>query len=360
MKTANRRTAALILALVTALMFVPSCMDAVEEDKTSGTENAAIEANTTGETSADEITEKDEADDAAENAETAENAGNAEIVETAETEITATFTNGVYSGDIAAFELGITFDDGGDNGVHSSDFSLWADENTSRYKRENAEETYSITFDGVTYTGTYYYTALLRYTTFEIDCYRMDSGWFSVKTNRGELVEFFYIADEGSGTGAYTLEGSQSTAEALASQYFDTTAYELETSEDDYWNVYSYTVYAGGIATRDTVNIGVSKYTGKVEIFSSADLGAFSSDTASMASLTDSASALKSENAAAALEAKLDAIYDEYESYEITYQTLAKLPSGDACLISNVSVKIKEEDEHMVVILLCEASSVTE
>ncbi|MCD7712809.1 MAG: hypothetical protein LUJ25_08965 [Firmicutes bacterium] len=146
----------------------------------------------------------------------------------------------------------------------------------------------------------------------------------------------------------------------MASQYFDTTAYELETSEDDYWNVYSYTVYAGGIATRDTVNIGVSKYTGKVEIFSSADLGAFSSDTASTASLTDSASALKSENAAAALEAKLDAIYDEYESYEITYQTLAKLPSGDACLISNVSVKIKEEDEHMVVILLCEASSVTE
>ncbi|MCD8311571.1 MAG: hypothetical protein LUD43_03590, partial [Firmicutes bacterium] len=105
-------------------------MDAVEDDKTSGTENAAIEASTTGETSAAEITENDETDDAA------------------ETKITATFANGVYSGNIAAFELGIAFDDIGDNGVHSSDYSLWSDENTSRYANLSAPETYTVTFDG--------------------------------------------------------------------------------------------------------------------------------------------------------------------------------------------------------------------
>ncbi|MCD8055358.1 MAG: hypothetical protein LUE25_01355 [Clostridiales bacterium] len=276
-----------------------------------------------------------------------------------EAEITATFANGIYSGDIAAFELGGSYDDG-DTGVHSSDYSLWSDENTSRYEREDAEETYSITFDGVTYTGTYYYTVLWDYTNFEVDCYRINSGWFSVKTNNGELVEFLHVVDEDSGTGAYTLEGSQSTAETFASQYINTEAYTLETWENEYYNSYCYTVYVDGIATRDTVNIGVSKYTGEIAIFSAGDLGAFSSGTASTASLTDSVSAFTSEKAASALEAKLDAIYDEYESYEVPYKVLAKLANGDVCLISTVDVETETDNWYQIMILLCNSSSVTE
>ncbi|MCD7943966.1 MAG: hypothetical protein LUH43_03635 [Clostridia bacterium] len=368
MKTTNRRIAALILALGTALMFVPSCMDAAEEDKTSGTENAAIEANTTGETSAAEITENDETDDATETAETAETAETtetaeaAETVETAETEITATFTNGVYSGDIAAFELGIAFDDGGDNGVHSSDYSLWSNENTSRYANLSAPETYTVTFDGTEYEGEYLYSYIYGYNTYVSDYYDIDNGKFAVNAQSGEIVymQRFYDGDDNENACVYTVEQCTEIATSFAEEYIDVDEYEIKIIETSLFTGCYFIKTIDGIESWDQIGVVVSKVVGKVELFMCGMLSSYDASTASTASLTDSVSALTSENATSALETKLDAIYGEYKSYEVQNRILAKLASGDVCLISYVSVEVNEGDEHTVKILLCESSSVTE
>lgn len=270
-------------------------------------------------------------------------------------------TTVLNSNDIVALELGGSSDDG-DTGVHSSDYSLWSDESMARYQREGAAETYTITFDGTEYTGTYSYTALRNYTSYEYDTYLTDSGSFSIRTDNGVLVEFVGSCDESSyDTAPYSsIEDCQTQAENLASQYFDMSEYTLETSAGDIYNSFRYTIYSDGVPTRDTVNICVSIYTGEVIIYSAGDLGAFTFSTASTSSLTDSVSALTSENAASALEAKLDAIYGEYESYEVTNQVLAKLANGSVGLVSTVNVEFGEGDSYQVTILLCDSSSVTE
>ncbi|MCD7783732.1 MAG: hypothetical protein LUI15_07605 [Firmicutes bacterium] len=338
-----------ILSMVLCLMLclsVISCSDAVEDDKTSGTENTAIEANTKGETSAAEITENDET---------------VETAEAAETEITATFTNGVYSGDIAAFELDGSYDDG-DTGVHSSDYSLWSDENTSRYANLSAPETYTVTFDGTEYEGEYLYSYIYGYNTYTSDYYDIDNGKFAVNAQSGEIVymQRFYDGDDNENACVYTVEQCTEIATSFAEEYIDVDEYEIKIIETSLFTGCYFIKTIDGIESWDQIGVVVSKVVGKVELFMCGMLSSYDASTASTASLTDSVSALTSENATSALETKLDAIYGEYESYEVQNRILAKLASGDVCLISYVSVEVNEGDEHTVKILLCESSSVTE
>ncbi len=149
-------------------------------------------------------------------------------------------------------------------------------------------------------------------------------------------------------------------ATECANGYIDIDEYDLEVVETSLFVGCYFYKTVNGIESWDRIDIVVSKVVGKVESLYCGMLGSFTSSTAGTSSLTDSVSALTSENAVSALEAKLDAIYGEYESYEVTNQVLAKLANGSVGLVSTVNVEFGEGDSYQVTILLCDSSSVTE
>ncbi|MCD7944810.1 MAG: hypothetical protein LUH43_08030 [Clostridia bacterium] len=286
------------------------------------------------------------------------------------------------SSGLVAFEIGGSSDDS-DPGSHSSEYALWSDENYLQHEDSTAPETYTITFNGVELTGTYLYSRTGYGDLFQRNYYQIEAsdgylgGYFTIRTDTNEVVDFVrgheypenYDDDV---RGEYSFEQCKASAEALVSQYIHIEDYELETEEEGALDHFVYTYCVDGIETKDRVSILVSTYTGEVTLFSAGDLGAFSENSEVTATSTvntsDAAEVLTSDEAEEILEAKVNAIYSDYDSYEIYYQVLIKLPDGSIGMLNTVTVKYSTEldtgetayNGYQIMILLCNSSSVTE
>ncbi|MCD7776860.1 MAG: hypothetical protein LUH54_05780 [Firmicutes bacterium] len=267
----------------------------------------------------------------------------------------------LYYKGFAALETGGPCDCDGDLATHTYDYPLWTPDKTYSYHRLNAPETYTVTVNGKTYTGTYEDSELYSKTTFIVDNYDTDSGTFSVRIDTGDIVEFFsYCSEDSEETVKYSydecLEIAKSNALAAASNTgIDLSEYELTTEDYKSETYFRFERYVEGVLTNDRITVCVSAATGNVSFISAGDFGSFvnMSDEEK-----DMCASLLSPDALAALEAKIEALYPGYESYNVSYERYVSLTDGYIGILRSIEVKTEGHDSYLIEIMVCPEGAV--
>lgn len=228
-----------------------------------------------------------------------------------------------------------------DDGAHASEYAAWAPERLNSHRDDSAARECTVTFNGVTYSGSYLRSSVDIPNTFLTHRYDADGVYFEVNAQTGELcyIIFAYEPDEVS-----TLDETQcrQIADAIAGNYIVLSDYKTEVmTQSVYSNViYGFTYYReiDGYRTSDSVTVAIDG-NGKVSFFSMNMLGAFENVQTV---------AFDSEKGEGAVLSKMETVYAEVSAekeYQIENVILVKLDDGGYGFLYTVDVRLAEGDE---------------
>lgn len=233
-------------------------------------------------------------------------------------------------------------------GLDLAEYDFWSDDCTQPYQEESASKKVTITFAGGSYTGDYNCSRILLPNTYRSDYYRFAEGEFAINAETGKVV-FWGVPD--AQEGEMTAEECKEIANAFVSPFLDLDQYSLTVRPGNYVHNYTYTKYVSDMPTADKCNVGVTT-AGKVVLFDSTMLGAFSSNVLRAdAEVEQNFGLLSSDQAEAVLVDKVQTVCSDlsniaqYEkstfSYEIKHSQLVLLPDNSVGMLHKVVITIR-------------------
>ena len=130
----------------------------------------------------------------------------------------------------------------------------------------NAPQIITVTFDGKSYTGEYWYSAVMRHAPYTSYYYLFSEGWFSVKSTTAE-VDSIVFALPSQASENKSAEECKATAVTLASQYINVDDYKLTIETTENFHAYSFERYVEDMRTESYLSVTIDKE-GKIVSFS--------------------------------------------------------------------------------------------
>lgn len=139
------------------------------------------------------------------------------------------------------------------NIAHSPLWSL----RKSASKSASAPKTATITFEGKTYSGEFWYSAVVRHNPYTSHYYLFHDGWFSIKSSTGE-VDCIYFTSPSYTKGTKSAEDCKESALALADQYINTKDYKLTVETTADFHSYLFERYIENVRTDAFLSVGIT------------------------------------------------------------------------------------------------------
>ncbi|MBQ9099278.1 MAG: hypothetical protein IJY50_07605 [Clostridia bacterium] len=255
-----------------------------------------------------------------------------------------------YKGDLGTYIIGTS------NGVSGLTENYEYPWSGGTFQNENALPTMTVTILGVTYTGTYSHSLIVKLNSYITDYYDCTDGTrFGVKSGTNTPVNLNLMTTEYFDTVPF-LEDVQNPedhavayAKDIAEQYVDIAAYtlipidsslyECEKNGVTYDMTFYYVTYArivNGIETSDYVAMKIDS-TGHLAAWNLGDLGAFEGYDPATLSIEETNASISS-----ALGQVARSGSNSYESHEVSNQKLTKLPSGEIVVYSTITVTCRD------------------
>ncbi len=226
-----------------------------------------------------------------------------------------------------------------------SDYELWSNEMSNWHKEEDAPENITVTFNGVSYTGSYVHSEVLMFNNYMTHNYKTPEGVeFGINADTGAVVS--YSSDLQSKPGGKTQEDCARIADEFIGQLVDVSQYTRTCTGDEAENGsfyhFSYMKYISGIETCDRLWIGLSG-TGEILFFGSCMAGAIDLGSQdSRSELTKAVEELSSDKALAALSGKAATVFGGDEHYEISHRYIVILTDGSLAMLYTTYVETRE------------------
>lgn len=198
-----------------------------------------------------------------------------------------------------------------------------------RYQDPTAPEQATVTFNGVTYTGTYFRSVNMLVIPYIYHTYRGDGYEFSIRSDSDQLCEF---ANMTLLKGASTVEKSycRQLADSIVDDYFDLDEYlveeEYHENKENYIMTYTYYKDFDGYQSADRFWIRING-NGEVEYFTMYGAGSFA-DVKSVS--------VNERKAKKAIKAKLEEMYAgtnaSVDDFTMKFPMLIKLEDGSCAV----------------------------
>ena len=236
---------------------------------------------------------------------------------------------------LAVYEISAAADQS-DTGTHTGAYSLWTGAQCAMDQDPSAPRSRAISFDGISYTGSYWYSTTELYDTYASDFYQFDGGWFSVRAGTEELASLALLTPP-QGDNLYQWE-IQAEAVRLAEQYIDPADYQLTASFDGTIHTFRFRRMVGTLPTCAEVSVGIyadgtlgtfcRKMTGEMDA-ALERIGFGAAETL--------AGRLSSQEALQAVEKKLNQTYSQLDAFDMDEKTLVLLETGDLGLACRIA-----------------------
>lgn len=227
-----------------------------------------------------------------------------------------------------------------DGGTHISEYPIWSPEKLNYHQDSSAAQSATVTFNGSTYSGTYRKTAAHIPNTYVSHQYKGDGIYFEINATTGELSSISFIY-EPAAKATLDKAACKKIADNIADDYIVLSDYTVDTSTGQISNntLYTFTYYreVAGYKTSDSLTISIDG-NGNVSSFGVRMLNAF--DNVKKVVLNE-------DNAKAAIETKLNAIYQNVQTrkgYDVKDVTLVKLADGSCAFLYTVNNQFESGD----------------
>lgn len=225
--------------------------------------------------------------------------------------------------------------DTSDGGKHNRDLAAWSDDRIRSHQDPTALEQATVTFNGMTFTGTYERTNTAVPNLYKSHRYVGLGVKFDIHADTGELTNISFLrgsADEATVDETYCRK----VADSIADDYVELDDYKVKVdiapiNKANYSYVYFYYREIGGFMTGDYFTIAVDG-NGNLRSFGVTMLGSFA-DVKSVS--------VNKTRAKKAVKAKLDTIYTDdvtLEEYELDDGMIIKLEDGSCAVLYTVNV----------------------
>ena len=164
---------------------------------------------------------------------------------------------------------------------------------------------------------------------------------FGVKENTGEVLDLEILPGNEIYPKEFAGKSEMEMVEAVADRYIDRSEFELEKEEGNEGETrYHYTREIGGLKTCEWLYVGICN--GGISSFSANMIDEFAQAIAGKTDeeLKQIVEEMTGEEAIGKLEAELDHIFEEYNSYEVTDKSLVVTDDGELGVIYRVSIDL--------------------
>ena len=142
---------------------------------------------------------------------------------------------------------------------------LWTLEKSTS-QGNNTPQNLTVTFEGKSYTGEYWYSTVTRHNPYTSHYYLFSDGWFSVKSTTAE-VDCILFTSPSQADGNKSVDDCKANAVALASRYININDYKLTIETTEEFHSYLFERYVENVYTDAFLSVGIDK-NGKLIFFS--------------------------------------------------------------------------------------------
>ncbi len=209
----------------------------------------------------------------------------------------------------------------------------------------NAPQSITVTFDGKSYTGEYWYSAVMRHTPYTSHYYLFSEGWFSVKSTTAE-VDCILFALPSQTSGNKSAEECKATAVTLASQYINVDDYKLTIETTENLHAYSFERYVEDMRTEAYLSVGIDK-DGKVVSFSFGSTKELDAALAKMdkEGLKERLALYTSDEVVSAIRKEQIELSEKDAQIKLSDPCMVVLENGDIGVMYDVTVDVVEQKE---------------
>ena len=209
----------------------------------------------------------------------------------------------------------------------------------------DAAQSITVTFDGKSYTGEYWYSAVMRHTPYTSHYYLFPEGWFSVKSTTAE-VDCILFALPSQTSGNKSAEDCKATAVTLASQYINVDDYKLTIETTENLHAYSFERYVEDMRTEAYLSVGIDK-DGKVVSFSFGSTKELDAALAKMdkEELKERLALYTSDEVVSAIRKEQIELSEKDAQIKLSDPCMVVLENGDIGVMYDVTIDVVEQKE---------------